>query len=219
MRSALLAGSVALAAAVLALGVPFVTRERDVLETVPQPLPLANVAVVPLGPGATACTDRVTVTTDSAEARLRVATYGRAAQPLAFELRLPDGIRTAPVAATYRDGVPVRVPFAAPGRDVLGRVCVRNRGRARIGLYASEDTKTRSVTTVGGRRAPANPQLSFHPRATEDLVSRLPEALRRMALLDPGGAAWPAVLTVLVLLAVPLAVLWALGRAISREPR
>jgi len=205
-------GLVALAAGVILFAVPFVTREREILDSAAQPAPLTSTALIELRRGGQACLDQVTITTHSAQARLRVGTFGRPGQRLRLRLRGSGYEVMRDVPGDYIDNAIVAVDLPPPRRDAEVVACVRNGGRRRIALYASQDrTKSHSTTRIDGAVTGPNFDLAFYTARSQTLMQRLPEALRRMGIFRPGFLGpwlfWP--LAVLFVLGVPLGTLWA----------
>jgi hypothetical protein len=116
------------------------------------------------------------------------------------------------LSPTYRDNDVAAIPVQPPGRPSRVTICLRNAGGSPVDLYGSDEprTKTRAVTTVGGRRARANPALTFSEREPATLAGRLSATADRVATFRPGGPwlVWLAV--ALTVIAVPAALVAAL---------
>lgn len=209
MRRAALAGGlvVLLLGTVLAVR-PFLTRDRELLTTTPQPPSLVAAALVELHAGQQACLDRAVVDERSEQARFRVGTFGRRSPPLRVTIRGRGYRQSARVAsADYRDNDVLAVPVAAPDSAVLATVCIRDEGPRRIALYASETPGSRAETSVDGRRVNADVVLQFAEGRPRSLLEHVPVTLRRLTVLRPVGTwlLWP--LAILFALAMPAGVL------------
>src|SRR4051795_7510357 len=220
-RAIVLAGVLTLLAGVVVWWVPYLTRDRDYVATVVQPLPIAGPALVPVGGGQRACFGPVTMTSDSGQARFSVGTYFRPAGP-PMELTITGrgyAVRRA-IPAGFPDNATFRIDVPRPRRDLSVNVCIANRGARKVALHASSDrTIAPFVTRVGGKRQGANPAFAFYEGRPVTLLDKLPRIVERITLFRPGivGASllWP--LGVIVALGVPAAALWALVRAVDED--
>jgi len=216
MRRAALGGAlIVLLLGALIAARPFVTRDRDLLTTTPQPSALTALATISLRAGQQACLDRAVLDDRSEQMRIRVGTSGRRPPPLGVTIRGRGYRERARVpAGGYVDSVVLGVPIAAPDGARLVTVCVRNEGRRKIVLYAANDrTRSRSTTRVDGRRVAPNFELAFAEARPDSLLDHLPVILRRLTAFRPVGQGllWP--LAILFALGLPAAVLTAYVRA------
>jgi hypothetical protein len=205
----------------LALVVPYLDQHRRIAIEVPQPAPLFSVSVVELLPGQQACADQIGLLPGRAVAEMRVGTYGKAASPLLFTLLGPGYRETVPVAPTYVDNALLDVPFSGPAKVLDGSVCVTNRGRLPMALYASADrTKSRSTTMVNGRPWPANFDLAFYAPRSQSLLDRIGAIIERLRIFHAHvglGLLW--LLAVLFAIGVPLASVAAVSIEARRRGR
>lgn len=218
-RRALPAAVMAVALLLIAvlLVVPFFGKERGVAAAIPQPPPLFAAALIEIGPGERACMGKVTFAPGGEVAQVKVATYARPPVPFTLTLAAGSYRATARQPATYSDNDTVSLAVAAPDRAVRGDACVRNDGRRRLALYGAEDrTRRRAVTTVGGKPEKANFQLALYGEADANLGDRYDEVTEHATAFRPGGpwVAW--LMSVLVLVGVPAALVGAVACA-ARE--
>ena len=82
-RAALAGGLIVLLLGALVVARPFLTRDRGLLATTPQPSPLTAVAAVTLRGGEQACLDQAVLDDRSEQARFSVGTFGRRPRPCA----------------------------------------------------------------------------------------------------------------------------------------
>src|SRR3954467_9059952 len=130
-------------AALVAIVIPFATKDRQASAGTPQPYPLFSTATIAVPPGRQACQDEVVVEARSELASIQVGTFGRPGVPLALTLR-GGGYRTTIRARRYADNQVLSLPLRPPPSDRLVVACVRNEGRSRISLYASDEARTHS---------------------------------------------------------------------------
>lgn len=198
---------------------PHARRPTVAIDVAPQPTSLFKVQLVELRPGATACLSDVTVTTRSTIANVQVGTYGRRSGPLQLTLRSPSYVeRVAIAASSYSDNAVLGVPLAGPRRDALVDACITNSGRRRAALYGSAE-RSRSVTTVDGKRQPVNFALQLVDAQPRSLLHRLPQILTRMTVLKPGIVAdwWLWVLVVGAFGVIPVALVITYAAAAARD--
>lgn len=202
--------------AVLLIGlfvvVPYLTRDRDLLTTTPMPASLVAIALVPVPAGSQACLDRATMDERSGQVRFQVATYRRAGSPLRVTISGP-GYRDSERIAGYGDNELVSADVRPPRSDVLVSICVRNEGRRRVALFATETSSSRSQTRVDGAQVAPNIVVSFAEARPASLLSQMPAMLERMAVFRPVGAGLLWVLAILFAVGIPVAVMTAFVRA------
>lgn len=219
-RAALALGLVLLVAAAAVWGVPYLTRDRDLLAVTPQPDPLYRVATIRLRGDQRACMDRVVVDAHSEQARFRVGTYGKAAVPLALSIDGGGYHASARVPARYADSQRLRVPVTPPARPVQVTVCIANGGHRAVALYAAAGhSKSRSRVRVDGRRVRANFDLLFAERRPASIADRMPVSLRRASAFRPSvvspATLWP--LLVLFAIGVPVALVATFARSLRDD--
>ena len=218
-RLALVVGLVALAAAAVAWGVPYLTGDRDYVAVTPQPDPLYEVALVPLRSGQVACMDDAVVDPRSEQARFRVGTFE--GPPVPLELTLAGGAYTehVDVPAEYRDSEVIRVPVDPPREETAVSVCIRNAGDRRVALYASADrTNSRSQVRVDGRPVVPDFGIVFYEREPASILDRLPTSVER-ATVFRGPLSEDLLWVVLLLFAIgtPLGVMVALALSLRGD--
>ena len=219
-RAAALLAAVAGAVLVtVLLALPFGTKDRVLPAAIPQPTPLFSTPVVSVPGGKAACMRPATVDEHSEVANIKVGTRRRPAVPIRFTIR-GDGYRaTAGVPATYADNDTVPIPVEPPAEPERVRICVANEGERVIDLYAADDrTRTRAETFVGGRRVAPNFDLWFTEREPASFADRAGTIAERIATFRPGGPWLPWLIGILVLAAVPLALVVAIVRAAGADP-
>jgi hypothetical protein len=138
---------------------------------------------------------------------MKVGTFGKPPSPLLLELAAPGYRERIPVAPTYVDNSLLDVPVSGSPKVLEGRVCVTNRGRNKVALYAAADrTKSRSTTTVDGRLWPSNFDLAFYAAGTHSLIDRMGAILRRLRVFHAHVGLWLLwLLCVLFVVGLPLA--------------
>jgi hypothetical protein len=178
---------------------------RDATTASPTLSALFSRAVVRLGGrGDVACLEPVTFYADTARARFR-ARAPRGPAPRVTVEASGGGYRASATSARLppeTEGL-VDLEFAPPGREVTGRMCVRNRGPAPVQLIGTYES--RSLTdvrlSVNGRPRPNEQvELILLERGRHSLRSRRGELIARAASLTGGLAPewllWPVALLV-----------------------
>ncbi len=215
MRRAIVAAAgVAMAAALLAVGVPWATRDRMAVTGTPTPPPFAAVTPVRLEPGQRACQAQAAL---SPRTRAVVTASGGlrgGGPPLRVEIEAPGYRATGRIAPGYGGGVTLSAEVPAPPASVLARICVVNAGDRPVPLQGSTEPRMhpRPQTTVDGRPVQAKMTLLLTEGRDRSLASRPGPILDRIAAFKPWwiGRGSLAVLGALVVLGVPLLVLRAL---------
>jgi hypothetical protein len=219
-RAALVGGLLVFVLGALVFARPFLTRDRDLLTSTPQPSPLTALAVVEVPGGAEACLDLATMDERSNQARFVVGSYHRRRPPLRLTIRgrgYRDSERIASGPrrdSSRRDRELLSVPVDAPDSAMLVTVCIRNGGRHRIALSASNDrTLSRSRTNVDGAPVVANFVLQFAEREPGSMLGHLAVILRRLTIFRPVDTwlLWP--LAILFAVGLPVGVMFAFVRA------
>lgn len=208
--------------AAVAFGGPL-TRDRVPVAGTGAPPPFSERALVDVEAGQELCALDVVLTPRTAVAELALDQGRNPAPDLVFTARAA-GYASPPVRIPggTRGGHPVRATFVPPGREVLGRVCLRNTGERRARFVATNEFRTmaRERTTVAGKEVPPDVVLTFLEARPVSLLSYLSRAVDHMTafrgFLGAGWIVWP--LLVLVAAGVPLALLWTLYRALRDEP-
>jgi hypothetical protein len=215
-RVALLAPLVVAVAAVVCF-LPFLTRDREVVEATPQAPALftASPIVVLLGPNWRVCTAPVPVTKDTDVARLRAGRYkGYAAAQFEVTVDGP-GYHAGRAFADYPDNGVLDVPLQDPRQPLDAKLCVENLGPVAGLLAGSGEGRTwgRLHTTDGGKPSNVRLVLSLLQDRPASVAGRLGIVLRHAAAVQPAPAPVLAILAVLAALGLPAGVALALRRA------
>jgi hypothetical protein len=214
-----LAGAVLFAAFV---AVPFLTKKRDIPAAVPSPPPLVATSVDDLRAGQTLCMSDIAISAESAQMRFKVGTYRRPGPPLAVTVTGSGYRAAANVAAGYADNATLAVAVPRPPGSRLVKVCIRNRGRHKVGFYAAADrAESHASVVVAGKRVVATPTLIFYERKPSSVASQAGVIAGRIAVfrgfLDHAWVVW--LLALLALVAVPLLVAAGLAAALRDQLR
>jgi hypothetical protein len=223
-RRALLAtlgGALVLLVAAVAIGRPYLTKQRDYPASVPQPPSVVAIQLVAMKPRQVICLHDAVMDTHSQRALFQVETYGKPTVPLRFTLT-GEGYRAAVnvPASSYKDEAIINLPVPAPRRDTFVRACVTNAGARRAALFATTPAEPGPVSaTLDGQPVGPNPWLAFYEAKRTSIANRLPTIVARMDTFRPPfvGAwlLWP--LAALFVLGVPAAVLLAYARAVADD--
>ena len=205
---------VVVALVALAVFVPYLRREREVVVATPQPPPLFLATSIVLGPGQRACAAPVPLSRDADVARIVSALApGTPAPALRVDVTAP-GYAAGRTFAVYRPDAALELPLPDPPAAVDGWLCVRNLGGSRAQLAAAREERTlgRLRTTVRGRPYDANLQVSLLASRPASLWQRRAAILRGAAAIGPSFApAWLLwTLALLVVVGVPALVAGAL---------
>lgn len=219
-RSPIALVAAAIGALVVGLGVayPFLREARLLPSTNPQPQPLFEPEVIALEPDDLVCMSNGVVDEHSEVAYVKVGTRRKAAVPLAFSVE-GDGYRTrASRPPDYADNDVVSFLIDPPAAPKRVRICVRNRGKRVVDLYAVADrTRTRVDTFLNGELVRPNYSVWFGEQYVHSFAKRSPTIAKRLSAFRPGGAWIPWVVTILLLAGVPLALVAALWRAAAHD--
>ena len=218
---AALAGALVVLVAAVAIGRPYLTKERDYPASVPQPPSVVAIQLVPMRPGQSVCLHDAVMDTHSQRALFQVETYGKPTVSLRFTLT-GQGYRTAlsVPASAYKDEAIINLPVPAPHRDTFVQACVTNAGTRRAALFATTAAEPGPVTaTLDGQPVGTNPWLAFYEAKRTSIAHRLPTIVARMDTFRPpfigSWLLWP--LAVLFVLGVPAAVLVAYWRVLADD--
>jgi hypothetical protein len=216
-----LGGALVLLIAAVALGRPYLTKERDFPTSIPQPPSVIAVELQRMKPGQAVCLHDAVMDAHSRRALFQVETYGTRTVPLRLELtgdryRARVGIP----ASSYRNEGIIDVPVPAPRRDTFVEACVTNAGQRSAALYATTASEPGPVSaTRDGTPIGPNPWLAFYEATPTSIAHRLSVIAGRMDTFRPGFIGpwllWP--LAAIFILGVPLAVLWAYARAVDAD--
>lgn len=209
-RAALLGGLLVLALGAALVVIPFVTRDRVVLASTPQPPAPTAISLVELRSGQEACLDKAVLDEHSERAVLSVGTYGRAPSPLRLTITGPGLREVKQIPPTYTDNLPISVPVDPPDKAVVTTICVRNDGNRKIALYGGSDRTSRSTTRVDGEPiGVTNFTIIFAEAGRHSLLARLPLAIERMQAFKPDTPLLAWLVAVLFVIGMPLVVVWA----------
>jgi hypothetical protein len=196
----------------LVLFVPPLLDDDHAVDATPAPPPLSEIALVRLPGGERACLANVVLDPGSAVARFQVGTFRRPGPPL----EVSAAGRRYSVRGGYRDNAPLAVTLTRPRAPVRTSLCIANRGRVPVALYASDEVRTRSrvVVTAAGRPVSPDVTLTLDRAQPRSVVDQLEEVVDHTARWRPGVQPWFVwLLLVAVLLGVPGLAALALARA------
>jgi hypothetical protein len=222
---------VAVASAVILFGgliafVPYLLKQRFWLTSVAAATlenPLLSTTAFPLAGNQRACMNAVTVTHQSGIAAFELFPGARSEQtgpPLELLLSAP-GYRA--VARLPAGGYGARVEFqiAPPPHSLIGSACLINRGRTPVILEGTTDPRltSRSALTIDGKQVVGNLTLTFLNRRMRSRLAGLGEYFEHVSNLTdrlvPVWLVW--ILFIVTLLAVPIVIVVAFGRAVSAD--
>lgn len=189
--------------------VPWLTSKQDVELSSPTTPPLnTGLTVVTVKPRQVLCVNAVDLGPSYHSAHLLVA--GPAT--LALTLSAP-GFSSTSRAVTRADAFPLAIPVRMPRGAVLGQACVRNDGSAPFQLEGNVEPRTQSRpgSTLDGKAIQPQVPISFWRGKRETRIAALIGGIPHMAVFKPVGAWFFWIVLVLVLVAVPAAVITALA--------
>ncbi len=201
---ALSAAGLALLVAAVVWFVPYLTRERETVSSVPAPAPVAAVEDVAVEPGERACIDEVTFDTDSEVVELTAIAGRRPAPPLEVTAAAGGYRANADLAGGYSRPALLRVQLQPPERSTIGTLCIRNAGSPPVALLATSDGRTsseRSTTRVGGDPAPEDVSVRLLGAEGGSVVDRAGELVDRTAAFKPPALGAVVIWVVLLLVA------------------
>src|SRR5919204_4512401 len=187
--------------------VPWLTTKQDVELSSPTSPPLmTGLTWVTLSSGHELCVNPVDLAPSYHAAHLLVMGSGR----LALTIERPGFSSTSRVAA--QSGVVV-VPVRLPEGRSTGVACMRNEGPQPLQLEGNVEPRTQSAVTtlLDGQPIKDAVPISFWRGKRESRVAALLDGIPRMAVFKPVGAWFFWTLLVLVIAAVPAAVIAALA--------
>lgn len=206
-RDAIVPGVAVLVVVALASFLPWLLADRTARVSTPSQL-AGEVYELALQPGVEACLDSVAFTPATGSVLLRP--IGGAAGPLAVTARSGRWSSRTSVAAR---GGEVFAPIRPPERDVLGDLCVRNRGAEPVSLAGTTDIRAqaRGTTRIGDLTLPGDFVFELYEPEGGSIAARLGTLFDRAAVWHPGGSWLLWLLTPLVLVGLPIALLRAFG--------
>lgn len=194
--------------------VPFLTREREVFASTPNPPPLFEVTQLSLSPGVEVCVTEVPLGPDSDVLRLRSASEVlRPGPDLDVDVSGPGYRYTGRLRPDEVHTV-LDIPIQPPATPVQARVCVHNNGPPGVILVATDEPRTKSPTTtyLDRKAVDADVTLQVLERRPRSIAGRLGTVFSHASTFKPGivsaGLLW--VIASLVVIGVPLLVAWAL---------
>jgi hypothetical protein len=204
--------------------VPHLTEDHPNVLSTPSLVGFQTSKQVVVRRGQQACIAPVPLEPALRSVRMVLQARGAQASPLEVELRAP-GYRGTGRFTGYRAGGAVSVEAAvspAPPRDVDGTLCLRNAGRRAVGLVGTDEplSVTLPATTIDGKPAgEVDPAITFLGGPPQSMMSRAGTILARASNFTGGYVPlwllWP--LAVLLVLAAPLTLAWALYVSLDRE--
>ncbi len=220
-RAAVLGAVVVFVLGALFVVRPFMAAQRDQPAEIPSPASLVSTDVVPVAPGHPVCFDHAVAERHSEWIRFKVASPAGPAPALAVHLKGPPSYDyTAQVPPGTLDGQMVQASIPAPLADVPVRVCIRNRGKQPVALFASNDrTRSRSHAIIDGEDTNKSVWFAFYEPVPRAITERLPDTIERMTVFRPQWVGRPLLwaIALLFLVGMPIAVVWAYVRALRED--
>jgi hypothetical protein len=196
--------------------VPYLTRERGYLAGVPVPPPFLAQEHVGVKPSSEACLSDVAFDTDAELVDFTVLAGRRPRPPIGIVARARGYRAAATVPGDYEPPTTLRAPIDPPERSVIGTLCIRNRGKRRVDLLGTADTRTgiaRPVTHIDGVEVVPDITVALLSTDEGSALSRLGRLVDRVAAFKPGLFGAPAflwIVVVLVAFGVPAAALYSM---------
>jgi hypothetical protein len=169
------------AAALLKYG----TRDHNIIVASPSTPGVFEDGRLVLAPGDQLCVSGVRFIPEADRVRLVAQTKADAVPPLRVTARA-GGKTVTTVVDDYASGRVTEVLAPAHfDKPVLGSVCARNVGKAKVGLAASSEAQyyTAAITTVNGRRSDARASLQLMAPGQNSILGRMSTAVRQDATL------------------------------------
>jgi hypothetical protein len=215
-----LVGAVAILIATLALFVPYLTRDREVIESTPsvRPLPPGGLVPITLRKGDELCVPNLPLTPQSERVRFPVTTVGGSGPPLVVSLQAPGFRSSTRVPADWHDG-DLDVALHPPPRPVRGALCIRNEELRPASVMGTQPGQkfARPTPELNGGQLLQDIPITFHRRASASLASRTADVIDHAAVFSPIPTTLLWVLLVLVILGVPALALAALATAVRED--
>jgi len=199
---------------------PFVSTQRQMPSEIPSPASLFSTSSVPLDPGHPVCFRDVVAERHSEILQYRVSAPNGPAPQMTVTLKGPGYEAKAVIPPGLLDGQNAQAAIPAPPTDVPVRVCIRNDGKTPTALFTSADrTRSRSLAHIDGHTIQASVWFAFYEPRWRAISERVPLTIDRMTVFRPGYAApWVLwIIAVLFIVGVPIAVVWALVRALRED--
>jgi hypothetical protein len=221
MRRAALIGAIA----VFVLGALFVVRpflalQRDQPAEIPSPASLLSTDTVALRGGQQACFDAV-AEHHSEIVRFKVSSPAGPAPGMSVRLAGDGYAYTAMIPPGLLDTQTAQAAMPAPPRDVPVRVCIRNLGPQRVGLFASSDprSRSRSLAFKGTKNTEKSIWFAFYEPTSRAITERIPDTIQRITVFRPHWVkVWLLwIIGALFLLGTPFAITWAYVRSLDDD--
>jgi hypothetical protein len=203
---ALAAAVLGLVVATISVLIPYLTRERQTVSTVPVPPPFAVQENIRLAPDQGVCLDAVARDVDSRLAEFSVISEARSAPPLQVSASAPGFRATRRVKGGYGTPQTLLVRLEPPDRSLLAEFCVANRGDRKVDLLGAHEPRTasRPVARVDGQEVPPDMTLRFLSDESGSVIGRLGSLIDRMSAFHPLALEKPVLWLVLALLILVL---------------
>jgi hypothetical protein len=199
---------------------PFVARQHDMPSEIVSPASLDRTSSVPLDPGKPVCFGNAVAEGHSEFVRFTVSAPNAPTPQLTVHIKGDGYDTTAVIPPGLLDGQTAQAPIPAPLTDKRVRVCIRNDGNTPTALFASTDrTRSRSIASIDGKSTNQSVWFAFYEPRWRAITERIPLTIKRMTVFRPGYVTtwllW--IITVLFLVGIPIAVVWALVRALRDD--
>jgi hypothetical protein len=217
----ILSGVLVLLAA-LVWGVPWLTKGRTDTTSTPTPPPFQAIAPIALPRGEQACENVVALSPDTRAITVLSAKHTGGGVPLDVIVTAPGYRGTGSIPGGYLgEGGLTAAISPPPPRNAIGSVCVRNAGRRDAQLQGTTEGRiqNRSSTAVDGEVIPQKMALLLSEDRQRSLGSRLGEVGDRIAAFKPPfvNDVTLAILALLVLIAAPAGVIYAIATGIASD--
>ena len=220
-RRATLGALIVFAVVAAILWIPWATQERVVIAPTPVPAPLFGITPIPFKGGATACQQNVTFNPHTQIAEIGVTTGGKPGPPLAITADARGYHARSSVPGGYRDNPALRFNLAAPPSAVIGKLCMKNTGRAGINLDGTGEFRTmgRPSLAIDGVPVPVDAKLVFYARSRSSYLSRVGQIFGHAATFTPAffSKAVLIALALLALVGIPVAIALAYSAAVRAD--
>jgi hypothetical protein len=208
--------------ALVAWGIPWLTKSRPDRTSTPTPPPFAAIAPITLKPGQVVCENLVAFSTDTRQITVLSGKFDGTGPALRVVASTPDGWRAVGrIPAGYEGLKSLTATIPAPPKNAIGGVCVRNVGDQRVDLQGTAEGRiqNRSATSVDDRVITPKLSLLLSTGTDRSIADRPGEILSRIAAFKPPivGSVSLTILFLLVILLVPAGVLYAIWRGISAD--
>jgi hypothetical protein len=208
--------------------IPYLTRERDTVASVPVPEPFGAAENIPLAPGQELCLDAVAMDVDAEIAEFTVISKTKSGPPLRVSAIASGYDATGDVEGGYNrrwtgryPPQPVRVQLDPPTRSLLAQFCISNRGDRTVDMFAAHDARTasRPVARVDGQEVAPDPALRFLSTRSESVLARLGSLIDRASAFHPTVFETPVIWLLLALLVfvLPASAIYALASSFGAD--